>query len=80
MLDQIPGDRDVIGPRGQQVAPERFQHFVPIDPMPAPAPGEIAEQALAQQVAGCHRRQRPNVSEMPRCAPVEPRRVSQALA
>jgi hypothetical protein len=51
----------VVRPDRQQIASEDLQNLLPIDPMPAPSPGEITEQALAQQIAWRDRGQGPDV-------------------
>ena len=50
-VDQVAGDRDVVGRLGAQVLHQRVEHLAPVHPVAAPLPGEVAQHALVHQRA-----------------------------
>ncbi len=60
-VDDIAGDRDVIGAGPHQVTDERVQHFGAVDVHPSKSPGQVPEHTLVEHRRRCGREPRRNV-------------------
>ena len=60
-VDEVAGDRDVVGRRGSQVVHQGFQRFGAVAHEPPPVPIDEAERALAGQLAKTRDRHGPEV-------------------
>jgi len=65
-IDQIAGDRDMVGIPLEKVAGERVEERAPMHQLPPAMPVHIAEDALRQEMAalGPRHRAQVNVGEM----------------
>ena len=57
-IDEIAGDRDVVRPLRLHVGDQRIQHLAAVIFVAVAGPVEIAERALAGEIADTRRRQR----------------------
>ena len=49
-IDEVAGDRDVVGPLRPDIGNHSVQHIAPVEGLPAALPVQIAERALAREL------------------------------